>query len=279
MPFASVITLPLGAVGPDSKRYTRDLDGDGEIDLGTGEWLRDRFGRYTTLTQAVNVGGWTGQDAQGNVAHSIATTTGPEGNSVKCYQTIWRENEARCRLEFMLPGAVPGDASTGKTRVNVQWKERNFGTNPTDQFDYFGCSAKALRIVGLQSNLNATLDNFLGFGDFLSPGTFQLGITGQALGNTSDFFYVNAPVPGPTEWVCYEFEGQLNTVSQSDGYWRLYRNGVVLGQATARNIRGGSNNYAWHRIDLGGWDSGSDYPKDRTRQIYDVVIADHYIGV
>lgn len=279
MPFASLITLPLGSVAPDGKRYTRDLDGDGEIDLGTGEWLRDRFSRYADVVAAVNVGGWTGRDTQGDVVHSIATTTGPEGTSAKCYQTIWRENEARCRLEFMLPGAVPGDASTGKTRVNIQWKERNFGTNPTDPFDYIGCAAKGLRVVGLQSNLNATLDNFLGFGDFQSPGQFQLGVTGQALGNTSDFFYVNTPTLAPSEWVCYEFEGQLNTVNQADGFFRLYRNGALLGQAININIRGGSNDYTWHRIDFGGWDSGHDYPKDRTREMTDIIIADHYIGI
>jgi hypothetical protein len=265
-------------------------------DTGSIIYLQDDFSSYSTISQAL-AGQWDSAETQNGATHSIATVLGPDGvTNVKAYQPIWTGNEHHARLCYRFPGSVDGDVTTGKTRINVRWRERVFGSSSSTPFDFIGCFAKGLRIIGRQASGNVTLDDFLAYGDFQSPGTFSLGMTGQGWGNDIDFCLNAMPMPwGPTTWKTIEVEGKLNTVGQADGYWKIYVDGNLIGQRLNVCIRGRpgrtsdkppfvgqdeiNHNWTWHEVHFGGWDSGTDYPNTRVRNITDVVIANQYIGV
>jgi hypothetical protein len=220
----------------------------------------ESFETYSTITDAIN-GPWDSQDTSNGGTHSISLFQGSNR-----YTSTWTQNESRTLLYYRFPGAINGDVSTGKTYIRLQWDEYR-DANWDFQAD------KSCRIVGRLSNGNVTLDVLLGLEGSGTPGNSTRAIVfGQGLGTSSNFVIDNDWNMNREQWYTIAVEIQLNSIGNSDGWIKLWRDGELMGSASNINIRGSSNDYTFHQFAIGGWESGGAPVSSETRYIDNVEV-------
>lgn len=169
-------------------------------------------------------------------------------------------------LWYRFPGATNGDVATGKSYVKLEWDEYR-DVNWDFQAD------KSCRFAGRQANGNVTLDVLLGLEGTGTPGSSTRAVVfGQGLGTNSNFVIDTDWAMNREQWYTIAVEIKLNVVGGSDGWIKLYRDGVLMGSATNLNIRGGSNDYTFHQVAVGGWESGGAPVTSETRYIDNVKV-------
>jgi len=243
------------AKSADGKRYSKYPAGD-FISI-----FSDNFESYSTIADAIN-GPWDSQDTANNGTHSIIAFGGS-----KRYACTWTQNESRTLLYYRFPGAVNGDDSTGKSYVKLEWDEYR-DANWDFQAD------KSCRFVGRLGNGNVTLDILLGLEGSGTPGNSTRAVVfGQGLANGSTFIVDTDWNMNREQWYRIAVEIQLNTVGNSDGWIKLWRDGVLMGSTSNTNLRLGSNTYTFHQVAVGGWESGGAPAASETRYIDNVTVT------
>lgn len=239
----------------DGKQYSKYPAGD-FISI-----FSDNFESYSTIADAIN-GPWDSQDTALGGTHAITTFGGS-----KRYACTWTQNESRTLLYYRFPGAVNGDDSTGKSYVKLEWDEYR-DANWDFQAD------KSCRFVGRLGNGNVTLDILLGLEGSGTPGNSTRAVVfGQGLANGSTFIVDTDWNMNREQWYRIAVEIQLNTVGNSDGWIKLWRDGVLMGSTSNTNLRLGSNTYTFHQVAVGGWESGGAPAASETRYIDNVTVT------
>ena len=242
----------------DGKRYSRYSGGNAPNFL-------EYFNSYSDIAAAI-AGDWDYADVDVGGSHAITLFQGS-----KRYTSTWTQNESRTLLYYRFPGAIDGDDSTGKTYVKFQWEEYR-DENWTFRAD------KSCRMVGRLSNGNVSLDLILGLLGGGTPNQSTSAVVfGQGLGNDQQFITDSSWAMNRQQWYTIAVEVQLNTVGQSDGWIKLWRDGVLRGSATNINIRGRpivapNNPYTFHQVAIGGWESGGAPASSENRYIDNVEI-------
>lgn len=225
----------------------------------SADFIED-FESYADVAAAVS-GPWDSQDTAVGGTHAITTFGGS-----KRYACTWVNDESRTLLWYRFPGAINGDVSTGKSYVKLEWDEyRDANWNFS--------ADKSCRFGGRLSNGNLSLDVLLGLEGGGTPnGSTRAVVFGQGLGTGSNFVIDADWNMSREQWYTIAVEIQLNTVGNADGWIKLWRDGVLMGSASGINIRGGSNDYTFHQVAVGGWESGVAPPVSETRYIDNVKV-------
>jgi hypothetical protein len=263
---AEGVLVSLGATNPSAVtrafRVVKSLDGKrySRYSGGNAPNFLEYFNSYSDIAAAI-AGDWDSEDVVNGGSHSITLFQGS-----KRYTSTWTQNESRTLLYYRFPGAVNGEVSTGKSYVKLQWEEYR-DANWDFQAD------KSCRMVGRLADQNVTLDVLLGMEGSGTPGNSTRAVVfGQGLGTGSNFAIDNDWNMNREQWYKIAVEIQLNSIGNSDGWIKLWRDDILRASANNINIRGGVNNYTFHQVAIGGWESGGAPASSENRYIDNVEI-------
>lgn len=233
-----------------------------DFKISTGGFVpdfSDTFESYTTISSAVDPNGpWERANLRNGGSHAFTTFGGS-----KRYACTWAGNEDETLLYYKIPGAVFGDVSTGKTYVKLQWDEYR---DANWEFK----SDKSCRLTGRTADGSVTADVLLGMNG--TGGNSTSAIVFRNYGSSSNMLVVPSWNMSREQWYTIAVEVQMNTVGNADGWVKLWRNGVLMGSATGVNVRGGTNDYTFQQIGIGGWESGGAPSVPETRYIDNVKV-------